>query len=74
MKIYKNNLLKGVKTCKHDFCRYCFFRKQNKVQFKTTTHKTKGVLDYVHANVWGLARVTSREGYMYFMIFIDEYS
>ena len=40
MQLYKKNLLKGVKKCKLKFYRYCVFRKQNKVQFKTITHKT----------------------------------
>ena len=46
--LHKRNLLNGVKTCKLDFYKYCVLGKHNKVQFKTATHKTKGVLDYVH--------------------------
>ena len=42
MKLHKRNLLKGIKTCKLDFCKYYVFGKQNKVQFKTTTQKTEG--------------------------------
>ena len=74
MKLHKRNLLKGIKTCKLDFCKYCVFGKQNKVQFKTTTHKIEEVLDYVHTNVWGLVRVASLGGSMYFVSFIDDYS
>jgi len=51
MKLHKKNLLKNVKTCKLGFCKYCVFGKQNKVQFKTTTHKTKGTLDYIHTDI-----------------------
>ena len=40
MELHKRNLLKGIKTCKLNFYKYCVFGKQNKVQFKTTTHKT----------------------------------
>ena len=40
MELHKRKLLKGIKTCKLELCKYCIFRKQNKVQFKTTTHKT----------------------------------
>ena len=40
MKLHKRKLLKGIKTCKFELCKYCVFGKQNKVQFKTTTHKT----------------------------------
>ena len=40
MELHKRKLLKGIKTCKLEFCKYCVFWKQNKVQLKTTTHKT----------------------------------
>ena len=39
VELYKRELLKGIKTCKLELCKYCVFGKQNKVQFKTTTHK-----------------------------------
>ena len=74
MELHKRNLLKGIKTCKLDLCKYCVFGKQNKVLFKTTTHKTEGVLDYVHTNVWGPVRVASLGRSMYFVSFIDDYS
>ena len=51
IELYKIKLLKGIKTCKFEFCKYCVFGKQNKVHFKTSTHKTKGILDYVHIDV-----------------------
>ena len=38
--LHKRNFLKGVKTCKMEFCKYCVLEKQNKVQFKIATHKT----------------------------------
>ena len=44
------------------------------MQFKTTTHKTEEVLDYVHTDVWGPIRVASLGGTMYFVTFIDDYS
>ena len=51
MELHKRKLFKGVKTCKLEICKYCVFGKQNKVQFKTTTHKTKGILYYVHIDI-----------------------
>jgi hypothetical protein len=56
LELHKRNLLKGVKTCKLDFCKLCILGKQNRVQFKTATHKTEGILDYVHLDVWGPMR------------------
>ena len=49
--LHKRNLLKGVKTCKLEFYKYCILGKPNRVQFKTTIHMTKGILDYVHIDV-----------------------
>jgi hypothetical protein len=49
--LHKKNLLKGIKTCKLDFCKFCVLGKQNWVKFKTATHKTKDILDYVHSDV-----------------------
>ena len=51
VELHKRNLLKGIKTCKLDFCKYCVLEKQNMVQFKTAMHTTKGILDYVHTDV-----------------------
>ena len=68
VELHKRNLLKGNKMCKLDFCKYCVLGKQNRVQFKTTMHKTKGILDYVHADVWGPTRLASRGGHMYFVL------
>ena len=62
MKLHNRKLLKGIKTCNLGFCKHCVLRKQNKAQFKTTTHKTKGVLDYVHTCIWGLVQTTSLRG------------
>ena len=74
VELHKRNLLKGIKTCKLDFCKYCVLGEQNRVQFKTTTHKTEGILDYVHTDIWGLTKIASREGYMYFKTFINDYT
>ena len=74
LKLYKRNLLKSVKMCKLDFFKLCVIGKQNQVQFKTATHKTEDILDYVHSNVWGPTSITSRGGHVYFVIFIDDLS
>uniref|UniRef100_A0A2N9F9A0 CCHC-type domain-containing protein n=1 Tax=Fagus sylvatica TaxID=28930 RepID=A0A2N9F9A0_FAGSY len=48
--------------------------KQCRVQFKTVTHMTKGILDYVNSNIWGPVRTPSKGGAQYFMSFLDDYS
>jgi transposase InsO family protein len=72
LELHKRNLLKGMKTCKLDFCKYC--GKQPRVSFKTGSHTSKGVLDYVHSHVWGPVSVSSHSGAHYFISFIDDYS
>ena len=44
------------------------------MQFKITTHKTEGSLDYVHTNVRRPVQTTSLGGSVYFVSFIDDYS
>ena len=73
LELHKKNLLNSVKTCKLDFCKFCILGKQNRVQFKTTTHKTEGITDYVHSDVWGPIRTVSWGRHMYFVIFIDDF-
>jgi hypothetical protein len=54
--LHKRNLLAKIKSCKLDFCKYCIMGKQCRVRFKTAIQKTKGILDYVHSDIWGLVR------------------
>ena len=63
-----------MKTCKLDFYKYCVYGKQHRVSFKTGSHTSKGVLDYIHSNVQGLVSVSSHSGAQYFVSFIDDYS
>ena len=68
LELHKRNLLKGVETCKLDFYKFYVLGKQNRVQFKTATHKIESIMDYVHYDVWGPVRIASRRGHMYFVI------
>lgn len=38
------------------------------------THKTKVILDYIHTNMWGATRVTSKGDSRYFVAFINDFS
>ena len=44
------------------------------MKFKTARHKTEGILDYVHSDVWGPTRELSLGGSQYFVTFIDDFS
>ena len=48
--------------------------KQIIVKFDTTIHQTNGTLDYVHTNMWGLAKVVFLGGKHYYVTFVDDYS
>ncbi|KAG8493414.1 hypothetical protein CXB51_010989 [Gossypium anomalum] len=48
--------------------------KQTRVKFGPTIHNTKGILDYVHSDVWGPTKVASLGGMHYFVTFVDDYS
>ncbi|KAL0284885.1 UNVERIFIED_CONTAM: Retrovirus-related Pol polyprotein from transposon TNT 1-94 [Sesamum calycinum] len=72
--LHKRNLLCGVKRCKLDFCKFCVLGKQTKVSFTTGKHKTEGILDYVHSDVWGPTREKSLGGSLYYATFTDDFS
>ena len=64
-----------IERCrKLEFCEHCIIGKKTKVKFGTTTHCTKGILDYVHTNVWGPTKTALIGGNHYFVSFIDDYS
>jgi len=72
--LHKRGLLKGVQSCKLDLCDYYVLRKQTRVLFKVAEHTTKGILDYVHIDVWGSTRDSSLGRSHYFVTFIDDFS
>jgi len=55
-------------------CEHCVLSKKVKVKFSTTIHRTKGILDYVHTDVWGPSKNVSLGGKQYFISFVDDYS
>lgn len=72
--LVKQSLLKGVKTCKLEFCEHCILDKQTRVKFGTTIHRAQGTLDHVHTDIWGPTKVASLGGKHWFMSFVDDYS
>ena len=56
------------------FCEHCIFWKHKRVKFSTSFHTTKGILDYVHADLWGPSRKPSLGGARYMLTIIDDYS
>jgi len=52
----KKYLLQSAKSCKLKFCKHYVIGKKTKVKFGNTNHYTKGILNYVHIDVWDLPR------------------
>jgi len=77
--LHKKMLLYGLKSCKLDFCKHCVLGKQCKVSFNLMNlmnkdNRAKGILDYIHSNVWGPTLIRSHGGASYFVTFMDDYS
>ena len=49
------------------------YGKQHRVSFKIGFHTSKGVLDYIHSDVWGPVSISSYNSVQYFINFIDDY-
>lgn len=47
--------------------------KHKRVKFNTQVHTTKGILDYVHSDLWGPSRRKSLGGASYMLTIIDDY-
>jgi transposase InsO family protein len=59
----------------HDgICRGCTLGKNAKGMFSSNDRKSKGILDLVHSDLCGTMTVASLSGYLYYVIFIDDYS
>ncbi|CAH9141104.1 unnamed protein product [Cuscuta epithymum] len=60
------------------FCESCVLGKQHKVTFPSSPYpnptKCTSVLEYVHADVWGPASVSTHGGKRYFLSIIDDFS
>jgi hypothetical protein len=54
----KRCLLKGYNNNELEFCEHCVFGKHKRVKFNTDVHTTEDILDYMHANLWGLLERT----------------
>ena len=44
-------LLPNLKTLNLMFCKHCIFGKQRRQKFKTGSHVSEGILDYIHSDL-----------------------
>ena len=70
----KQGLLEGDHISKIEFYETCTLGKASRANFTHSTHKSSGILDYVHYDLGGPARVDSKGGSRYFMSIIDDHS
>ncbi|KAK1418428.1 hypothetical protein QVD17_27572 [Tagetes erecta] len=71
--VLKNNL--GIKINSELIpCEVCHRAKQHRVPFPLSDHKSNGIGDLVHLDVWGPYKVQSRDGFKYFLTIVDDYS
>lgn len=58
-----------------EFCESCALGKAHKQSFQKAKHVTKGILDYVHSDLWGSPSTSeSLGGCKYFVSFIKDFS
>jgi transposase InsO family protein len=55
-------------------CRGCALGKNVKGSFLNSESRSKGILDLIHTNVCGPMTVASLNGYLYYVLFIDDHS
>ncbi|XP_071704459.1 uncharacterized protein [Rutidosis leptorrhynchoides] len=52
----------------------CHKAKQTREPFPLSEHKTKGVGELMHLDVWGPYKIKSKEGFRYFLTVVDDFS
>ncbi|KAH9768873.1 Integrase catalytic domain-containing protein [Citrus sinensis] len=74
MELQKQGVLGDEKITELDFCEDCVLGKTTRSSFKSSTHTTCGILDYIHSDLWGPAQTVSLGGNSYFLSIIDNFS
>jgi len=55
-------------------CQGCVEGKKTRGPFPSSDSKTTDILQLVHSNLFGMLPVTSLEGYLYYAVFVDDFS
>lgn len=70
--VLKEQLNLGNETCSP--CEMCHMTKRTRERFSLSDHKSKFLGELVHLDVWGPYRVPIKEGFKYFLTFVDDYT
>ncbi|GJX77414.1 putative RNA-directed DNA polymerase [Tanacetum coccineum] len=73
LNVLKNDL-KLSKNTSVSVCETCHRAKQTREPFPLSDHKSEKPGELVHLDLWGPYRVSSREGFKYFLTIVDDYS
>lgn len=49
-------------------------KKKNKLSFETYSNHTYTIIVLIHSDVWGPCYVSSFQGFLYYVLFVDEFS
>ena len=63
-----------VKQATQHFCEACQLGKIHKLHFPVTEIKTKSAFELIHTDLWGPSPVISREGFRYYISFVDDFT
>lgn len=55
-------------------CVFCPLARQSKLSFPSCSIGTRAAFDLIHVNTWGPYKSTTHDGYMYFLIIVDDFS
>ena len=72
--LMNRKLLPNLKTLNLMFCKHCIRGKQCRQKFKAGSHVSKGVLNYIHSDLWGSSPTISYGGATYYVLFVDDFS
>ncbi|GJX18007.1 ribonuclease H-like domain-containing protein [Tanacetum coccineum] len=73
LNVLKNDL-KIDNQSQTEFCEICQRAKQTREPFPLSDHTLKFLGDLVHLDLWGPYKVTSSEGFRYFLTVVDDYT
>lgn len=73
MELNKQGLLGSSPLGSLGLCEHYIFGKATRVSFARGRHTSKGILDYVHSDLWGLEKMPSLGGVRYFLSIVDDF-
>ncbi|KAI3781572.1 hypothetical protein L2E82_11589 [Cichorium intybus] len=72
LKVLRNKLSLGNEVLSP--CEVCHKAKQTREPFPLSNHKSSSLGELVHIDVWGPYRVSTRDGFRFFLTVVDDYT